>query len=113
MNDIPETQGSEPRGEDGVLQGLVSRLLDDLRRGEGEPEERREVEEWLRALAEKYPEFRIEGGLRDYYIAEAGRLRDKFDSSADLVEKLNLGRSIEAFLERATEIARRGEHPAS
>ena len=51
----------------------------------------------MRTLAEKYPEFQIEIGLRDYYLAEAERLRADFDKSAELTEKLGLGRSIESL----------------
>jgi hypothetical protein len=61
----------------------------------------------MRTLAEKYPEFRIEVGLRDYYLAEAERLRTDFDKSSDLTEKLGLGRNIESFLDRAAEYDRR------
>ena len=90
-----------------ILSGVVDRLLADLKSGAGEKDKRRQVEEWLRTLAEKYPEFPIEAGLRDYYLAEAERLRADFDNSADLSEKLNIGRSVESFLDRATEYARR------
>ena len=61
----------------------------------------------MRSLAEKYPEFHIETGLRDYYLAEAERLRTDFDKSTELTEKLSLGRSIESFLDRAAEYDRR------
>ena len=61
----------------------------------------------MRTLAEKYPEFEIETGLRDYYLAEAQRLRTDFDKAADLSEKLTLGRQIESFLDRAAEYDRR------
>ena len=61
----------------------------------------------MRALAEKYPEFKIESGLRDYYLAEAQRLRADFDKASELTEKLALGRSIESFLDRAAEYERR------
>ncbi|MBV9495068.1 MAG: hypothetical protein JOZ54_12540, partial [Acidobacteria bacterium] len=44
---------------------------------------------------------------RDYYLAEAERLRSEFDKSSELVEKLSLGRSIESFLDRAAEYDRR------
>jgi len=90
-----------------ILSGVVSRLLDDLKSGVGDKDRRRQVEEWMRTLAEKYPEFRIEIGLRDYYLAEAGRLRKDFDQSSDLTEKLSLGRNIESFLDRAAEYDRR------
>ena len=90
-----------------ILSGVVQRLLADLKSGSGEKDKRRQVEEWLRTLAEKYPEFPIEAGLRDYYLAEAERLRTDFDNSSDLAEKLNIGRSVESFLDRAAEYARR------
>ena len=61
----------------------------------------------MRSLAEKYPEFAIESGLRDYYLAEAQRLRDDFEKSTDIAEKLGLARSIEGFLDRAAEYERR------
>jgi hypothetical protein len=61
----------------------------------------------MRALAEKYPEFKIEVGLRDYYLAEATRLRADFDKSTDLTEKLTLGRNIESYLDRAADYDRR------
>ena len=90
-----------------ILSGVVTTLLDDLKSGSGDKDRRRQVEEWMRTLAEKYPEFRIEIGLRDYYLAEAERLRADFDKSSDLTEKLGLGRSIESFLDRAAEYDRR------
>jgi hypothetical protein len=90
-----------------ILSGMVSTLLTDLKNGTGDKDRRRQVEEWMRTLADKYPEFKIEVGLRDYYLAEAQRLRDDFDKAAELSEKLALGRSIESFLERATEYDRR------
>jgi hypothetical protein len=90
-----------------ILSGVVSKLLDDLKSGAGDKDRRRQVEEWMRTLAEKYPEFKIETGLRDYYLAEASRLRADFDKSSDLTEKLALGRSIESFLDRAAEYDRR------
>lgn len=111
MNKQKDDTSAGDAREEGLLRGLVARLVDDLRAGSGDPDQRREVEEWLRALAEKYPEFRIESGLRDYYLAEAGRLRERFEGTPDLSERLNLGRSIEAFLERASEIERRMEPP--
>lgn len=91
----------------GILSGVVTRLLEDLKSGAGDKDRRRQVEEWMRTLAEKYPEFHIEAGLRDYYLAEAERLRADFDKSAELAEKLALGRSIESFLDRAAEYDRR------
>ena len=90
-----------------ILEGVVKTLLDDLKNGNGDKDRRRQVEEWMRTLAEKYPEFRIEAGLRDYYLAEAERLRADFDKAAELQDKLALGRSIESFLDRAAEYDRR------
>src|SRR4029079_8270145 len=90
-----------------VLAGVVASLLDDLKNGTGDKDRRRQVEEWMRTLAEKYPEFKIEVGLRDYYLAEAHRLRDDFGKAKELGEKLALGRSIETFLDRAAEYDRR------
>ena len=90
-----------------ILSGVVDALLGDLKKGDGDRDRRRQVEEWMRTLAEKYPEFKIEVGLRDYYLAEAQRLRSEFDKAADLTEKLSLGRNIETFLDRAAEYDRR------
>jgi hypothetical protein len=90
-----------------ILSGVVTTLLDDLKKGAGDKDRRRQVEEWMRTLAEKYPEFQIESGLRDYYLAEAERLRLDFEKAAELNEKLALGRSIEGFLDRAAEYAKR------
>ncbi len=90
-----------------ILAGVVNSLLNDLKNGTGDKDRRRQVEEWMRTLAEKYPEFKIEVGLRDYYLAEAGRLRHDFDKTSDMTEKLTLGRSIESFLDRAAEYERR------
>ena len=90
-----------------ILAGVVKTLLDDLKSGNGDKDRRRQVEEWMRTLAEKYPEFSIEVGLRDYYLAEAQRLRNDFDKTAELSEKLSLGRNIESFLDRAAEYERR------
>jgi hypothetical protein len=90
-----------------ILAGVVETLLRDLKEGNGDKDRRRQVEEWMRSLAEKYPEFNVEAGLRDYYLAEADRLRKDFEKAADLAEKLSLGRNIEAFLERAGEYDRR------
>ena len=90
-----------------ILSGVVSTLLSDLKTGTGDKDRRRQVEEWMRTLAEKYPEFKIETGLRDYYLAEAERLRADFDKSTELTDKLALGRSIESFLDRAAEYDRR------
>jgi hypothetical protein len=90
-----------------ILSGVVSTLLSELKSGSGDKDRRRQVEEWMRTLAEKYPEFKIEAGLRDYYLAEAERLRADFDKSSELGERLSLGRSIESFLDRAAEYDRR------
>lgn len=90
-----------------ILSGVVVTLLEDLKSGLGDKDRRRQVEEWMRTLAEKYPEFKIEVGLRDYYLAEAERLRLDFEKSGELAEKLALGRSIESFLDRAAEYDRR------
>jgi len=90
-----------------LLGGIVTALVDDLKKGVGDKDRRRQVEEWLRTLSEKYPEFHIEVGLRDYYVAEAERLRADFDKAAELSEKLILGRSVESFLDRAAEYDRR------
>ena len=90
-----------------ILSGVVTALLEDLKSGNGDKDRRRQVEEWMRTLAEKYPEFKIEAGLRDYYLAEAERLSADFSKAAELTEKLSLGRSIESFLDRAAEYDRR------
>src|SRR3954462_2754375 len=90
-----------------ILSGVVTTLLADLKNGAGDKDRRRQVEEWMRTLAEKYPEFGIESGLRDYYLAEAQRLRSDFDQSKELSDRLTLGRSIEGFLDRAAEYDRR------
>ena len=90
-----------------ILATVVTTLLADLKSGSGDKDRRRQVEEWMRTLAEKYPEFKIEHGLRDYYLAEAERLRDDFQKANDLTEKLSLGRSIESFLDRAADYDRR------
>src|SRR4051794_1499751 len=90
-----------------ILSGVVQTLLDELKSGTGDKDRRRQVEEWMRTLAEKYPEFKIETGLRDYYLAEAQRLRADFDQATELTEKLTLGRSIESFLDRAADYDRR------
>jgi hypothetical protein len=90
-----------------ILQGVVQTLLDDLKSGNGDKDRRRQAEEWMRTLAEKYPEFHIEVGLRDYYLAEAQRLRVDFDKATEMQEKIALGRSIESFLDRAADYDRR------
>ncbi|HVR43180.1 MAG TPA: hypothetical protein VMS56_06990 [Thermoanaerobaculia bacterium] len=92
-----------------LLREVVSSLLRALTAGEGDKDKRRQVEDWLRMLSEKYPEFGVEAGLRDYYLAEAERLRREFDSVTDLTEKLNVGRAVESYLEKATDFARRAE----
>ncbi|MCM2314462.1 MAG: hypothetical protein NDJ92_04820 [Thermoanaerobaculia bacterium] len=89
------------------LKGVVDAMLDELRRGAGDRDKRRQVEEWMKALADKYPEFGIESGLRDYYLAEAGRMREEFTRAEELGEKLAIGRSIEAYLDKAAELGRR------
>lgn len=94
-----------------MLQGVVDALLADLKKGAGDRDRRRQVEEWMRTLAEKYPEFRIEAGLRDFYLAEAERLRGDFQKATELTDKLALGRSIESFLDRASEYDRRAAAP--
>lgn len=86
------------------LRSVVDSLLGDLLEGRGDRDKRRQVEEWLKALADKYPEFGIEAGLRRYYLAEAERLRVEFDASSDLVERLSIGRAVEGCLEKASEI---------
>ncbi|MCU1350696.1 MAG: hypothetical protein JWO56_3726 [Acidobacteria bacterium] len=106
MADEPQTEPSLDSRQQ-LLGGIVTALVDDLKKGIGDKDRRRQVEEWLRALSEKYPEFHIETGLRDYYIAEARRLRADFDKATELSEKLNLGRSVESFLDRAAEYDRR------
>ena len=103
---MADDQTSPPRNLD-ILRGVVDRLLEELRNLAGDRDKRRQVEEWMRGLSEKYPEFAIEKGLRDYYLAEASRLRREFDAAVDLTEKLNLGRSVESFLDRAGEYERR------
>jgi len=90
-----------------ILRGAVDRLLEELKNGVGDKDKRRQVEEWMRTLSEKYPEFSIEHGLREYYVAEATRLRRDFDAATDLVEKLSLARAVESFLDRASEYDRR------
>ncbi len=102
MSDAPV---SEQKHE--ILGGVVATLINDLKSGNGDKDRRRQVEEWLRGLAEKYPEFKIESGLRDYYLAEAQRLREEFEKAAELAEKLGLARSIEGFLDRAADYERR------
>jgi hypothetical protein len=105
MRPMPSEQVKDQRHQ--ILSGVVDALLRDLKEGNGDKDRRRQVEEWMRSLAEKYPEFKIEVGLRDYYLAEADRLRSEFTKATDLTEKLSLGRHIEAFLDRAAEYDRR------
>ena len=105
MRAMPDEPVKDHRQQ--LLSGVVDTLLGDLKRGNGDRDRRRQVEEWMRTLAEKYPEFKIEAGLRDYYLAEAQRLRGEFDKATDLTEKLTLGRNIETFLDRAAEYERR------
>lgn len=100
-------QPADSQQRQNLFGGVVTKLLDDLRAGTGDKDRRRQVEEWLRGLAEKYPQFPIETGLRDYYVAEAERLRQDFDKSAELTDRLMLARSIESFLDRAGEYDRR------
>ena len=100
MTDVPVNEQKQE-----VLRDVVASLLADLKNGSGDKDRRRQVEEWMRGLAEKYPEFKFESGLRDYYLAEAHRLRAEFDKSADIAEKLGLARAIEGFLDRAAAIA--------
>ncbi len=90
-----------------ALKSVVDVLLEELRRGAGERDKRRQVEEWMKTLADKYPEFGIEAGLRAYYLAEAGRLHEEFGGTTDLGEKLAIGRNVESYLERAAEFGRR------
>ena len=90
-----------------ILSGVIDTLLRDLKEGNGDKDRRRQVEEWMRTLAEKYPEFKIEVGLRDYYLAEASRLRGEFEKTGDLTERLLLGRHIESLLDRAADYERR------
>ena len=106
MTEVQTTPETPSLPSEKLLRGLIEALIDDLKRGAGDRDSRGQVDGWLRALAEKYPEYAIEGGLRDYYVAEAKRLRSEFDSSDTLEEKLNLGRLVESFLEKASEIDR-------
>ena len=86
------------------LKSVVESLLSDLLEGRGDRDERRKVEEWMKGLADKYPEFGIESGLRQYYVAEADRLRVEFDKASELAERLSIGRSVETYLEKAAEM---------
>lgn len=98
-----EAVASGSGNEQAVLREVVTALLDELARGSGDRDKRRQVEEWMKSLSEKYPQFKIEEGLRNYYLAEAGRLRNDFVNAKDLTEKLNLGRAIESFLDKAAD----------
>jgi len=99
---------AEPGGDRSeLLRGVVEALLRELKAGAADKDKRRQVEEWMRSLAEKYPDFAIEQGLRDYYLAEAERLRADFDAATDLGERLSLGRAVEGFLDRAADYQRR------
>jgi hypothetical protein len=98
---VPKELSAELRS----LKSVVDSLLSDLHEGRGDRDKRRQVEEWMKALTDKYPEFGIEAGLRRYYIAEAERLRAEFDGATDLSERLAIGRSVEVHLEKAAEIA--------
>lgn len=102
---VPPAPANEARLR--LLRGIVENLLDELKSGAGDKDRRRQVEEWMRTLAEKYPDFGIETGLRDYYLTEADRLRKDFDKATELSEKLTLGRSVEGFLDRAADYERR------
>lgn len=104
VNPPESAAGSKPND---ALREVVAALLDELSRGAGDRDKRRQVEEWMKNLAEKYPEFGIETGLRNYYLAEASRLRTDFMNAKDLTEKLNLGRSIESFLDKAADYEKR------
>jgi hypothetical protein len=104
MSDDPVKQQKQQ-----TLSSIVTTLLEDLKKGTGDKDRRRQVEEWLRTLAEKYPEFNIEIGLRDYYLAESERLRAEFTQATELSDKLTIGRSVESFLDRATEYDRRAK----
>lgn len=110
-------QNETPTGNDGaqpstehretLLREIVRGVLADLNAGAGDKDKRRQAEEWMKSLADKYPEFHIETGLRDYYLAEAQRIGLDFAKAADLGEKLVLGRQVETLLDRAAEYERR------
>ena len=100
---VPKELSAELRS----LKSVVDSLLADLLEGKGDRDKRRQVEEWMKALADKYPEFEIEAGLREYYLAEADRLRGEFEGSNELSERLAIGRSVETYLEKASELATR------
>src|SRR5260221_14532908 len=65
-----------------LLSGVMDRLLGDLKTGAGYKDTWRQVEEWMRSLSEKYPEFPSKAGRLGYYLAEAERLRGVFDKAA-------------------------------
>ena len=98
---------TEDSSQTQLLREVVETLLSELRNGAGDRDKRRQVEEWMKGLTEKYPHFNVETGLRDYYLAEANRLRAEFGKAQDLSEKLNLGRAVETFLDKAAEYQRR------
>jgi hypothetical protein len=102
-----ETDAQNDGAERNLLREVVENLLTEIRSGAGDRDKRRHVEEWMKSLGEKYPDFGVEQGLRDYYLAEAKRLRGEFDNAKDLTEKLNLGRSVETFLDKAADYERR------
>ncbi len=106
-SDAPTAAATEKALQNEPLRSVIVNLLEELKRGAGDKDKRRQVEEWMRNLAEKYPDFPILTGLREYYLAEADRLRSDFDSAVDLTEKLNLGRMVETFLEKAADMDRR------
>ena len=95
-----------------ILSGVVTTLLDDLKSGTGDKDRRRQVEEWMRTLAEKYPEFQIETGLRDYYLAEAERLRVDFDK-VDRAEREAGAGQKHRVVPRSRRGLRRGGSPRS
>jgi hypothetical protein len=101
------TQPVQTRSSHQDLRPVIQTLLEELQKGAGDKDKRRQVEEWLRNLADKFPEFEISAGLRQYYLAEAGRLRADFEASSDLTERLNIARLIEGFLDKAADIERR------
>ncbi|MHB0969407.1 MAG: hypothetical protein ACYC7A_12015 [Thermoanaerobaculia bacterium] len=97
------TQQTAGPGSHELLRGVIQHLLSELKKGAGDKEKRRYVEEWMRGLSEKFPEFSIREGLRDYYLSEAERLRGEFDSATELTEKLGIARSIETYLDKAAD----------
>lgn len=99
--------GAATEHRESLLRDIVRGVLADLHSGAGDKDKRRQAEEWMKSLADKYPEFEIEKGLRDYYLAEAQRIGQDFAKAADLAEKLAYGRQVETFLDRAAEYERR------